>query len=318
MTTVVVTPHRFADLEPERSTLEPLGAEVVAATDVEELERLAVGADALLVTSFVTIGGELIRRLESCRAIVRYGIGVNEVDVGAATDVGIPVGNVLDASVAEVADHAVMLALACLRRLPETAAGVAAGTWDVSPMRGARRLSTLTAGILGLGRIGTAVGRRLEAFGMTIVAYDPYLGESPYPLLELDEVLARADLVCVHLPLTDQTCGLLSDEKLALLGSGAVVVNVARGGIVDEAALARRLADGSLWGAGLDVYEEEPLPAAHPLRDAPHLLMTPHAAWYSVESGRDLQWRAAEQVARALRGERLDPVVNPAAYERRS
>ena len=316
MTTVVVTPHRFVDLEPERSTLEPLGAEVIAAADVEELERLAPGADALLVTSFVTIGGDLIRRLGNCRAIVRYGIGVNEVDVDAATTAGIPVGNVLDASVSEVADHAVMLALACLRRLPETAAGVAAGAWDVSPMRGARRLSTLTAGILGLGRIGTAVGRRLEAFGMTIVGYDPYVHDSPFPRLTLEELLGRADLVCVHLPLTAETRGLLSDEKLALLGPGAVVVNVARGGIVDEIALARRLGDGSLWGAGLDVFAEEPLPAAHPLRAAPHMVMTPHAAWYSVESGRDLQWRAAEQAARALRGEWLDPVVNPDVYKR--
>jgi D-3-phosphoglycerate dehydrogenase len=202
-----------------------------------------------------------------------------------------------------------------MRRLPEIAAGVAAGAWDVSPMRGARRLSTLTVGILGLGRIGAAVARRLEAFGMRVVGYDPYIGDSPYPRLELEELLAAADLVCVHLPLTVETRDLLSDARLALLHPGAVVVNVARGGIVDEAALARRLRDGLLWGAGLDVFAEEPLPPDHPLRSAPHVVLTPHAAWYSVESGRDLQWRAAEQAARALRGERLDPVVNPAVYE---
>ena len=314
MTTVVVTPHRFADLDPERSTLEPLGAQIVAARSVDELERLAPDAEALLVTSFVTIGGDLIGRLGNCRAIVRYGIGVNEVDVEAATGAGIPVGNVPDASVAEVADHTVMLALAALRRLRETADGVAAGRWDVAPMRGTRRLSTLTAGILGLGRIGTAVAARLEAFGLTVVGFDPYVADSRYLRLELDELLARSDLVCIHLPLTDETRGLLSDERLALLGPGAVVVNVARGGIVDEVALARRLAGGLLWGAALDVFREEPLPGDHPLREAPHLLATPHVAWYSVESGRDLQWRAAEQAARALRGERLDPVVNPSVY----
>ena len=314
--TVVVTPHRFADLEPERTTLEPLGVEVVAAGDLEELERLAPAAVALLVTSFVTIDGELVRRLSGCRAIVRYGIGVNEVDVEAATAAGIPVGNVPDASVGEVADHAVLLALACLRRLPEVSSALAAGTWDLGPMRGVRRLSTLNAGVLGLGRIGREVARRLEAFGMAVAAYDPYVTESPYPLLELDELLRRSDLVSIHLPLTAETRGLLSDERLGLLPPGAVVVNVARGGIVDEAALARRLESGALWGAGLDVFEQEPLPAEHPLRGAPHVLMTPHAAWYSVQAGRDLQWRAAEQAARALRGERLDPVVNPAVYER--
>jgi D-3-phosphoglycerate dehydrogenase len=316
VTTVVVTPHRFADLEPERATLGPLGAEVVAAADAAELERLAPGAAALLVSSFVTVGGELIGRLGACRAIVRYGIGVNEVDVAAATAAGIPVGNVPDASVNEVADHAVLLALASLRRQPEISAALAGGAWDVAPMRGTRRLSTLTAGILGLGRIGAAVGRRLEAFGMTVVGYDPYVAGAPYPLLGLDELLGRADLVSVHLPLTDETRGLLSDARLALLGRGAVVVNVARGGIVDEVALARRLEQGLLWGAGLDVFAEEPLPRDHPLRTAPHVVMTPHAAWYSVESGRELQWRAAEQAARALRGERLEPVVNPSVYER--
>jgi len=312
--TVLITPHRFADLEPERTTLEPLGVEVVAAADAEELARLAPAAQALLVTSFVTVGRDLVERLGSCRAIVRYGIGVNEVDVEAATSAGIPVGNVPDASVHEVADHAVMLALAALRRLPEVAAGVAAGSWDLSPMRGTRRLSTLRAGILGLGRIGQAVASRLEAFGMEVAAYDPYVQESRHPLLALEELLRRSDVVSIHLPLTDETAGLLSDERLALLPHGAVLVNVARGGILDEAALARRLESGELWGAGLDVFEQEPLPAGHPLRRAPHVVMTPHAAWYSVESGRDLQWRAAEQAARALRGERLDPVVNPAVY----
>ena len=148
---------------------------------VDELERLAPDAEALLVTSFVTIDGDLIGRLGNCRAIVRYGIGVNEVDVEAATGAGIPVGNVPDASVAEVADHTVMLALAALRRLRETAAGVAAGRWDVAPMRGTRRLSTLTAGILGLGRIGTAVAARLEAFGLTVVGFDPYVADSRHP-----------------------------------------------------------------------------------------------------------------------------------------
>ena len=315
MTSVVVTPHRFVDLEPERSTLAPLGVEVVEAADLAELRSLAPEALALLVTSFVTVDHELIDRLGACQAIVRYGIGVDGVDLAAATAAGIPVGNVLDASVNEVADHTVMLALACLRRLPETAAGLSAGKWDVSGLRGARRLSTLTAGVLGLGRIGLAVARRLEGFGMTVVAYDPFVTDTSYPLLALDELLVRSDLVCVHLPLTEQTRGLLSEEKLAILGSQAVVVNVARGGIVDEDALASRLHAGTLWGAGIDVFLNEPLPAEHPLRAAPHAILTPHVAWYSVESGRDLQWRAAEQVARALRGERLDPVVNASVYD---
>jgi D-3-phosphoglycerate dehydrogenase len=314
MRTVVVTPHRFRDLEPEQTTLAPLDAEVIAAADVDELRRRAPDAEAMLVSSFVRIDGDLISTLGKCRAIVRYGIGVNEVDVDAATKAGIPVGNVPDASVNEVADHAVMLALATLRRLPETSRSLAEGSWDLSHLRGVRRISGLTAGILGLGRIGRAVAHRLQAFGMDVVVYDPFVADSPYPLLELDELLDRSDVVSIHLPLTPETQGLLSDERLGLLGPGAVIVNVARGGIVDEEALARRLHDGSLWGAGIDVFAEEPLRPDHPLRSAPHALLTPHAAWTSVEAIRELQWRAAEQVARALRGERLDPVVNPAVY----
>ncbi len=318
MTTVLVTPHRFADLSPEHATLDPLGAEVVAAADVDELSRLAPAADALLVTSFVRVDADLVGRLGACRAIVRYGIGVNEVDVAAATAAGIPVGNVPDASTDEVADHAVLLALARLRRLGETQRAVAGGEWGAGSMRDVRRLSTLTAGILGLGRIGRAVARRVAAFGMDVVGYDPFVGEAPCPLLELDAVLARADVLFVHLPLTDDTRGLLTDERLARLPRGAVVVNVSRGGIIDEPALLARLADGALAGAGLDVFAHEPLPADHPLRDSPRVVATPHVAWYSVEASADLQWRAARQVARALCGERLDPVVNPAVYEARA
>ncbi len=315
MTTVLVTPHRFPDLEPERSTLEPLGAEVVAAKDLADVKRLAPEAAGLLVTSFVTVDAGLVGTLRCCRAIVRYGIGVDAVDTDAATAAGIPVGNVPDASVEEVADHTVMLVLASLRRLFESSRALADGTWDVSAMRGTRRSSALTAGILGLGRIGRAVAQRLEAFGMTVIAHDPFLaGGSSHPLLELDEVLRRADVLCVHLPLTDATRDLLSEQRLALLPEAAVVVNAARGGIVDEEALARRLAEGALWGAGLDVFSAEPLPASHPLRNAPHAILTPHVGWYSSSSARDLQWRGAAQIARALRGERLDPVVNPAVY----
>lgn len=311
---VVVSPHRFLDLEPEQAVLSDVGAELAPASDERDFARRAPDADVLLISSLTTVGRALIERLETCRAIVRYGVGVNNIDVAAATEAGIPVGNVVDASIDEVADHAVLLALACWRRLTDAQMALRAGTWSVGPLEGTRRMAGATAGILGLGRIGRAVARRLEAFGMTVVGYDPYLADAPWQLLELDDLLARADLVSVHLPLTDETRRLLTEERLRLLEPHAVVVNVSRGGILDEAALARLLAEGRLRGAGLDVFEREPLLEDDPLRDAPHLVATPHVAWYSEDAVRDLQRKAAEQAVRALRGERLDPVVNPAVY----
>jgi D-3-phosphoglycerate dehydrogenase / 2-oxoglutarate reductase len=313
MTVVLVTPHRFPDLEPETAVLAPLGVELVETASADELARRAGEAAGLLVTT-TPVDASLIAELTACRAIVRYGIGVEVVDVEAATAAGIAVGNVVDASVEEVADHAVAMALALLRRLPPAAALVADGGWSLAPVAGAQRLRGLVAGIVGAGRIGVAVARRLEAFGMTAIGFDPYAQGGSIPLVELDELLARADLVSVHAPLTDATRGLLSAERLGRLRPSAVLVNVARGGIVDEAALATMLADGRLAGVGLDVFEREPLPADHPLRAQPRALLTPHVAWYSEQSLREVQHKAAEQIARAVRGEPLDPVVNPAVY----
>jgi D-3-phosphoglycerate dehydrogenase len=309
----MVGPHRFPDLEPERTVLEPLGAAVVAAADADELVRRAGDVDALLVAT-TRVDASLVARLQRCRAIVRYGMGVDGVDVAAATRAGIPVGNVPDASVADVADHAVALALALMRRLPDLDDSVRAGRWGLAPLAGVRRVGTRTAGIVGLGRIGRAVAGRLGAFGMRVVAYDPLAGTDPYPGLDLEDLLGKADLVSLHVPLTPETANLLSADRLSRLPPGAIVVNVSRGGLVDEHALARALREGRLGGAGIDTFADEPLPPAHPLRDAPRTILTPHAAWHSVDAARDLQRKAAEQVARAIAGQRLAPVVNAEVY----
>jgi D-3-phosphoglycerate dehydrogenase len=315
--TVLVTPHRFRDLAPERTVLEPLSAQIVEAQDSHELALRAGDADALLVTS-APVDAALIGRLGRCRAIVRYGIGVEGIDLAAATGAGIPVGNVIDASVHEVADHSVATALTLLRRLDAASAVIAAGGWTLEPMKGVRRLSALTAGVLGLGRIGRAVASRLSAFGMSVIAYDPFVADAPWPLVDLETLLEEADVVTVHLPLTDGTRNLLSRDALSRMRPNAIVVNVARGGIVDEHALAEALLAGRLAGAAVDVFQNEPLPEDHPLRRAPNTLLTPHVAWYSEESLREVQRKAAEQVARALRGDRLEPIVNPDVYTDRS
>lgn len=311
---VLISPNRFSELDLEKSVLEPLGVEVVQADSEEEFRSRAELADALLVTA-TAVNETLIETLRRCKAIVRYGVGVDVVDVDAATRHGIPVGNVLDSSVSEVADHAVTLALMLLRRVPESATAIARGAWSLEPVSGVGRLSELTAGILGFGRIGRAVAQRLEGFGMRIVAHDPFLREGPVPLLSLEEVLRQSDVVTLHLPLTDETKGIMSRERIALLRSNAVLINVSRGGLIDEHALGEMLLQNRLWGAGLDVFQVEPLPLDHSLRRSPHTILTPHSAWYSEQALKELRTKAAEQAARALRGNRLDPVVNPTAYD---
>jgi D-3-phosphoglycerate dehydrogenase / 2-oxoglutarate reductase len=315
MTVVLVTPSRFPDLAVERAVLEPSGAALNQAVSVDELMAEAPHADALLVTGG-RVTAKLVERLARCRFIVRCGVGTDNIDVAAATLAGIPVGFVPDASVGEVADHAVALALMSLRRVGEASALLARGEWAHDAVRGVRRIAGLTAGIVGVGRIGLAVADRLRALGMDVIGYDEQqVSRGDVPLVGLDELLRRADVVSLHLPLSDDTRGIISAERLALLKPTSVLINVARGGLVDESALADMLGRGALWGAGIDVFAEEPLDPGSPLRTAPHAVLTPHVAWYSDDAVVELRHKAAEQVARGLRGERLAPTINPGVYE---
>jgi D-3-phosphoglycerate dehydrogenase len=312
---VVITPNRFSSFKHEQTTLRAFGARVVSTESMEEVLDLAPSTDALLVSSFVKVNRELVDRLTHCRAIVRYGVGTDNVDVTAATMAGIPVGNVPDASVEEVADHTLLLSLALLRDLPAAVATLESGRWGTEGMENVRRLSTLIVGVVGFGRIGRAVASRFAALGCSIKVADPFATyAAPYELVDLDQLLTEADVVTLHLPLDDSTYHLLSADRLALLRPTSIVVNVSRGGLVDEIGLADALNSGSLGGAALDVFEQEPLPLDHPLRSAARALLTPHVAFYSEAATHELQRLAAKQVARALAGARLEPVVNPSVY----
>lgn len=305
---VLVTPHKFEDLSVEREVLAPTGARVVECGSLDEFRQRAPEADALLVNAVAPIDRALIASLTRCRAIVRYGAGVDNVDVASAAEAGIQVANVLDASVEEVATHALALALALLRRLRPVHDATADGAWPIAAVRGTRRVSTLTCGVVGVGRIGTATAERFEALGCRIVASDPVVDDAPWPLVPLADLLAQADVVSLHLPLTDGTRHLLGAAELEAMRPGAILVNVSRGGLVDEAALARQLQRGALGGAGLDVFEDEPIPATHPLCSSPGVLLTPHIAWYTEEASRDVQRKAAQEAARALTGR---PLLSP-------
>ena len=316
--TVVVTDHDFEDLGIEREVLDGVATVVdlhdeADGADPGTDDRLSA-ADAVLNLR-AELDADAVARLDDCRVIARYGIGVDNVAVDAAADRGIPVTNVPDYCLEEVATHALSMLLSLARGLKRYDGSVAAGEWDRGAAAPLHRFSTRTVGVVGYGAIGREVGARAAALGADVLASDPFLdpedlADDPATLTGFEDLCARADAVTVHSPLTDDTRGLLDADAFARLDDDAVVVNVARGPIVDVDDLHDAIADGDLAGAGLDVFPEEPPAPGHPLRDHPRVVTTPHVAWYSEEAGADRRRRAAGIVRDALTGGDVANVVN--------
>jgi D-3-phosphoglycerate dehydrogenase len=308
---VVVSDQVFPSVDVERGLLADIDAElVVASGDVESVLATAADADAILNT-YLPWSADSIARLTRCKVIARYGIGFDNVDLKAAADAGIVVTNVPDYSVEEVATHALALILASLRKVVVADGSVRSGTWSIDNFRPIRRLSTLTVGLVGYGRIARRIAAPLEALGADIIAHDPYLQSGPDlpPLLELDTVLSRSDIISLHLPLTDETRGIIGAEALARMKPGAILVNTSRGPLVDLDALGDALRKGTIGAAGLDVFDVEPLDASR-VEGVPNLIVTPHMAYYSEEALAESQRKAATQVIKVLTGERPDYQVN--------
>jgi D-3-phosphoglycerate dehydrogenase / 2-oxoglutarate reductase len=247
--------------------------------------------DAMLVR-FAPVGERALAAANGLAAIVRYGVGLDNVDVRAAEGAGIAVAAVPDYCVDEVADHTIALLLAVERGIVGLAAETAAGAWDFRVAGPVRRLRGRTLALLGFGRIARAVAERAAGFGFRVVAFDP--GVADANVQSLEELLQQADVLSVHVPLTDVTRGLVGARELDLLPSGAVVLNTSRGGILDEDALVDALGTGRLRGAGLDVLADEPPPPDHPLRALPNVVLTPHAAWFSQTAVVELRRKAVE------------------------
>ncbi len=313
---VVVTDHRFKSVEQEQALIEGAGGTLVVGqcrTD-EEVAELGWDADALLVAR-APITARVIEQLERCRVIVRYGIGVDVVDVEAATRRGIMVATVPDYALDEVSDHALMLLLALTRRLPQAIELGQAKTWDTGRMPPVPRLRGRVLGLIGMGRIGSRLADKVRPLGVRTVVYDPYLAEEAAALAgveraDLQSLLDQADVVSLHAPLTPETRHLLGPKEFARMKSTAVVVNTARGGLIDQSALWAAVQSGQIAGAGLDVLEQEPPAEDEPLLHHPNVIVTAHVAWLSEEARRDLQRKAAEQVLSAMRGETPYGLVN--------
>ncbi|MGH8912197.1 MAG: C-terminal binding protein, partial [Acidimicrobiia bacterium] len=298
---VVVSDQVFPSVEVERELLAEIGADlVVASGPVADVLEVAADADAILNT-YLPWDADAIAHLERCRIIARYGIGFDNVDLTAARRAGIVVTNVPDYSVEEVAVHALALMLAAIRKVPWADGRVRAGAWAIDEFRPIRRLSQLTVGLLGFGRIGRRLAAALETFDAEIIVHDPYLSPAADlpELVGFEDLLARSDIVSVHAPLTDSTRGIIGYEAVAAMRPGAILVNTSRGPLVDLDAVTAALRDGRLSAAALDVFDKEPLDISR-IEDVPNLVVTPHMAYYSEEALAESQRKAATQVVKVL------------------
>lgn len=270
----------------------------------EDLAAAIAEADAVLVRSATKITREALARAERLKVIGRAGVGVDTIDVDAATEKGVAVMNAPAGNTVSAAELALALLLSLVRKVPAADRSMREGKWDRASFSGTE-LYRKTLGLIGAGRIGGEVARRARAFGMRVLAYDPYLGAEAakgmgIELAALDAVLREADAISLHVPLTDGTRGILGPAQLDLLKPGAVIVNAARGGLVDEAALIARLRDGRIAGAAFDVFDQEPLPADHPLRSLPNVVLTPHLGASTEEAQLNVAIEIAEAVKLAL------------------
>jgi D-3-phosphoglycerate dehydrogenase / 2-oxoglutarate reductase len=308
---VAVTDHVFSDLDIERALLLAAGHELRFSgnsSTVDEVRRAVEGADAVL-NCYAPMPAEVIDALEGCRIIARYGIGVDTIDVAAATERGILVTNVPDYCIDEVSDHALALILGLTRRILRLDRAVRSGGWNVGDASPMHRLRGQRLGLVGFGRIARALATKAEAVGFVVLATDPYVDDEAIAAAgvvprQLDVLLSEADIVSIHAPLTAQSRHLIDAKAIARMRQGAFLVNTSRGALVDTDALRGALVDGRLGGVGLDVLESEPPDAGDPLLQHPDAIVTPHAAFASEQSVLELRRKATEQVVAALAGQR--------------
>ena len=323
---VVVTDYIGPEVEVEQSIIGELaGIETLLARSVAELEGKVEDADAIIIFHEVSLPEEVINRLKNCRIIVRGGVGYDAVDYRCAGRLGIPVCNVPDYGVDEVADQAIGMMIALNRGFLKVERGLkdSLEPWDCRAVQPVKRLSGATLGIVGLGRIGQATAQRARAMQMKIIAYDPYLRPGTekvfgVEMVSFDELLLRSDVVSLHSPLTEETDGLIDNDALSKMKPNAILVNTSRGSVVDTAALVQALRSGNISGAGIDVLPIEPPREDEPLIELwresnetnVNLILTPHTAFYSAEAMLEIRTKTAMEVARALRGEKLVNCVN--------
>ena len=313
---VVVTDYYYENLRQEREIIEGIGAELVEfqCKTEDEVIAAAAGCDAL-ICQFAPITSRVIQTLTQCKAIVRYAIGVDNIDLSAAEQQGIYVCNVPDYGIDEVSNQAIALLMDCAKKLTYLANQVKQGNCSYTLVKPLYRMEGKTLGLVGFGRIPRLVAKKMSAFGLKILAYDPFmdhqaaqqLGVTP---VDLNKLLQKSDYISVHCPLNQETYHLFDRDAFRQMKPTAIFINTSRGAVVKEEDLIWALEQSEISMAGIDVTETEPIPADHPLLKLDNAVVTPHAAWYSEEAIQSLQMKAAQEVARVLSGQAPQNPVN--------
>ncbi len=317
-TVIAVTDSPFPSLDLAKAALASLDPEfrMAKSPSAEDILAVAEDADAILVT-YAKLPGELLKKLKRCRAIGRFGLGVDNIDIPAATELGITVTYVPDYCLHEVSDHAMALLLSLVRKVPLSNKLVhQEGRWEMPAVVPIRRLKGQVLGLIGFGGIPRALAPKAQAFGMRVITHDPFVSpeitkKAGVENVSLDELYKQSDFISVHAPLMDATRHLLNADAFAKMKKGVLIVNTARGPLIDEEALVAALDSGQVGGAALDVVETEPLSRESKLIGRDNVILTPHTAFYSIEALEELQTKAASDVARVLSGEKPVYPVTP-------
>jgi D-3-phosphoglycerate dehydrogenase len=317
---VLLTDRAWPDCDIEREILNRVGAEIIEAPDGNEstLIELARGVDAI-ATCWANVTGDVIRAARDCRVVSRFGIGLDNIDVATASELGIPVTYVPDYCVPEVSDHALALILSLARKVAFYHQATKAGDYNLQAGPPMHRLTSRVLGLVGFGRIAQALRPKAQALGMRVVAYTPSGNDygTSCEMVSLNDLLSRSDFISLHAPLSEETSRLFGAPQFAAMKSTAYLVNTSRGGLIDHAALFDALQAGELLGVALDVFDPEPPDLAQPLYQDERVIVTPHAGFLSADSLVELRTRTARQVAQVLQGERPEQVVNPQVFDNR-
>jgi len=312
MSKVIITDHSFPSIDLQRSIVESAGfrleqAQPICKTEQEVIERCQ-DAEVLLV-QWAPVTRKVLQALPRVKCIVRYGVGVNNFDLEAARELGVVAANVPDFCVDEVSDHALAMILSLGRRMPQDHNHIVHGGWGINPFRPIPAFSDLCLGLVGFGQIARRVAHKAQAFGFTVIAYDPYVApdlfaDAGVTRVDFAGLVAAADIISLHCPLTAETTHIINHDAIAKMKPGAILVNTSRGPVVNETDLIAALESGRVGGAGLDVFEEEPLPAGSRLRGFANVILTSHAASVSEKAVATLQIKAAEAARDFLQGKR--------------